>query len=117
GEHVVARGTRVAPARPAHPYAETEKVGCPEVGRDRAQAVMSGEAAAEACLQPTGLEVDLVVDDEDGVGLELVEARSCADGPAALVHERLRLEQRDPVTVDPHLRQPAGEFPLPRRSV
>ena len=39
---------------------------------------MAREAAALACLQPAELEVDLVVDDEDRVGLELVETRGGA---------------------------------------
>ena len=50
---------------------------------------MAGEPAAPPCLEPTELEVALVVDDQHGVRLELEEAKRGADGAARLVHEGL----------------------------
>ena len=78
---------------------------------------MPGEPAAHLQLEPAELEVALVVHDEHLAGLELVEARRAADGAARLVHERLRLEQRDLVAVEPDLRELAGELRLPRAAV
>ena len=64
GEHPVGERARVAALRPADADAEAEEVLRLEVLRDRAQAVVAGEAAAEPHLQPARLEVRLVVDDE-----------------------------------------------------
>ena len=46
---------------------------------DRAQAVMAGGAAAALDLELARREVDLVVDDGDLLGRDLVEARGGAD--------------------------------------
>ena len=75
GEHVVGERAPVAAPGPADADAQPQEVRRAEVLRDRAQAVVAGEAAAEPRLEPAGLEVALVVDDEDRVGLELVELR------------------------------------------
>src|SRR5215216_138117 len=87
------------------------------MGRHGAEAVVPGEPAAAARLQAARLEVDLVVDDENRVGLKLVEASGGADRPARFVHERLRLEQADTVFVHADLGDPAGELALPRAAV
>src|SRR5258708_26446706 len=49
--------------------------------------------------------------------LELVEPRRAADGAARLVHECLRLQQRDLVPVEADLGDLAGELRLPRAAV
>src|SRR4051812_37479218 len=84
---------------------------------DRAQPVVAGEAAVAARLQPPSVEIDLVVDDEDRVRLDLVEARGGADRPPGVVHVRLRLQQPDAMAVDADLRDAAGELPLPGAAV
>ncbi len=53
------------------------------------------------------------MDDEHCVGLELEELHRGLDRTARVVHERLRLQQRDLVPVDPHLREPAVELRAP----
>src|SRR5687768_6801886 len=78
--------------------------------RDRAQAVVARESATEPQLQPARLEIDLVVDGDERLGLHLVEAGGRADGAARLVHERLRLEQRQAQPVHPNLRDLAREL-------
>src|SRR5207253_9356815 len=71
------------------PYAdpESQEVVRPEVLRDRAQAVVAGEPAAEPRLQPTLLEVGVVVDDERALGRDLVEAHRGADRAAGRSEE------------------------------
>ena len=78
GEHVVGERPPVAAARPADADPQAQEVLRAEVLDDRPQAVVAGEPAAEPGLEPAGLEVALVVDDEDRVGLDLEER------PAAL---------------------------------
>ena len=73
--------------------------------RDRAQPVVTGQSAAAAGLQPTRLEVDLVVDHENRVRIELVEACGGSHRPAGLIHERVRLQERDAVIVHAKLGQ------------
>ena len=85
--------------------------------RDRAQAVVPGEPAAERGLQPALLEVDVVVDDEHRLRRRLEEPRGGADRAARLVHVRLGLEEREPRAVEPHLRELAGELRAPRAAV
>src|SRR5205085_5420187 len=92
---------------------EAQEVLRPERLRDRAQTVVTGEAAALSGLQPPEIEVALVVDDEDRVGLDLEEARRGRDGAAGLVHVRLGLQQRDAVAVEAHFRQAAAELRAP----
>src|SRR5215208_7048768 len=84
---------------------------------NRPQTVVPGETAAFARLQAARLQIDLIVHDEDRIRLELEEARGRTDGPAGVVHERLRLEQPDAMTVEPHLGELPGELSLPRDAV
>ena len=56
---------------------------------------MARQAAAEPDADLAERQVDLVVQDEHVVELELVGATRGAGGTAGLVHERLRLQQRD----------------------
>ena len=79
---------------------------------------MAGEPAAEARLEPAGLEVALVVDDEDRVRLELEERRRGLDRAAGLVHVRLGL--RAAPTRCPSIRTSASrpvELAAPRAAV
>src|SRR5581483_3023536 len=117
GEDVIGEVASVAAPGAADADPEAEEVPGAEVLRDRAQPVVPGEAAAAACLEPARLEVGVVVDDEDRVRLEPVEAGGGADRAARLVHERLRLEQADPVVVDPHEGEPARELLAPGAAV
>src|SRR5947208_2037452 len=116
-EHVVGEGASVAVLGPADADAEPQEILRSEGPRDRAQAVVSPEAAAAARLEPAEIEVALVVDDEDRVRLDLEEARCRRDRAARLVHVRLRLEQRDAMAVEPDLCQAAVELRAPRPAV
>ena len=73
GQHVVRERARVAALGAADADAEAHELRRADVRRDRAQAVVAGEAAAEPRLQTAALEVALVVDDEDRVRLDLEE--------------------------------------------
>jgi hypothetical protein len=84
---------------------------------DRANAVVAPGAAADPRLQPAQLEVALIVYDEDGVRIELEELDCCLHGPPGVVHERLGLEQRDLVSVDPDLGELAVELRAPGTAV
>ncbi|MNE63427.1 hypothetical protein D3C80_1587770 [compost metagenome] len=60
-----------------------------------ADAVLTRGAAAGLHAEAAGGQVDLVVEDDDLAGFDLVEARRLADRAAALVHIGLRLHQQD----------------------
>src|SRR5581483_8405294 len=109
-EHPVGEVAPVAAPGPPDADAQAQEVRRAEMPRDRAQAVVPGEAAAPPRLEAARLEVALVVDDEDRAGLELEEVGGRPDRPARLVHVRLRLEQPDAVAVDAHLGEPAREL-------
>ena len=64
GQHEVGDVAGIPPPGPTDAHAQAEEVGAAEPPRDRAEAVVPGETAAEAGLEPAELEVDLVVDDE-----------------------------------------------------
>ena len=84
GEHPVGERARIAAPGAPHADAQAEELRRAEMLRDRAHPVVTGSAAAQAGLQPAELEVALVVDDEDGVRLELEELQSGFDrrGPS-----------------------------------
>src|SRR5207253_3618152 len=86
-EHVVRNRPTVAAFGPPYADPESQEVVRPEVLRDRAQAVVAGEPAAEPRLQPTLLEVGVVVDDERALGRDLVEAHRGADRAAGRSEE------------------------------
>ena len=69
----------------------------PEVGADMvanaAQPVVAGDPAAALGPHLAGGEIDLVMQDDDGLGRELVEAHGGAHGAARFVHVGLRLER------------------------
>src|SRR6266496_102885 len=71
---------------------------------------MPGEPTAEPRLEPSFLEVDIVVCDEEKLGGRLEEANRRTDRPARLVHVRLRLEQDEAPPVDTHFRQLSREL-------
>src|SRR5581483_8144246 len=88
-----------------------------EVARDRAKAVVAGEPAAATRLEATKGEIAVVVHDEHRVGLELEEPHRRGNRATGVVHEGLRLQERDLVAVDPDVRKPAVELRLPRAAV
>jgi hypothetical protein len=68
------------------------------------------KTATRACLQAAELEIDVVVHDEHIRRLDLIEARCCGDRASRVVHVRLRLEERQPVILDPNIRDAAVEL-------
>src|SRR5262245_65868597 len=60
----------------------------------RSETVMPGQAAPRLHPDLAGREVELVVEDHDVAGLELVEAHGFARGAARLIHGGLRLQQQ-----------------------
>ena len=78
---------------------------------------MPGEATAEPRLEPSRVEVDLVVDDQQIRGLRLEEPDGGTDGASGFVHVRLRLQERDARPVETMLRQLAGEPRAKARAV
>jgi hypothetical protein len=92
--------------------AHSAEIGA-EGGIDRAQAVMAGESAADAHLDLERSEVELVMEDGQGVEVELVEAQRLLNRIAAVVHEGLRLDQQDAIPADSAFRDEAAEFLLP----
>ena len=81
--------------------------------RDRAKPVVAGEPSSPAGLETTRIEVDVVVDDKQLLRRKLEEPQRRRDGAPRIVHVRLRLDQREPGTVQPRLRQLAGELSAP----
>ena len=59
---------------------------------DRADAVVAASAAAGLHPKLAGREIELVVENDHGVFVDLVEARSFTDRASALVHEGGRLQ-------------------------
>ena len=87
-EHIVGERPRIAAFRSPDADAQAKKVLRLQMLRDRAQAVVAGEAAALARLQAAEIEIAFVVDDEDRVGRDLVEPRRSADGASAVAAAR-----------------------------
>ena len=71
-----------------------------DMGADRAQAVVSGIAAADLDAHFGGRKIEFVVQHDDGVEVELMEAHRLADAAAGIVHEGLRRQQRDALRPD-----------------
>src|ERR1700687_5288278 len=67
---------------------------------DRAQAVVAGVAAAHLHPHLGRCEIELVVEGDDLVERDLVEAGRRRDGHAGLVHVSLRLQQQHLVAAD-----------------
>ena len=79
---------------------------------DRAQSVMTGKAATPANLHLEGREIELVMEDGQRIGLELVEPQRLTDRAAAFVHEGGGLQQQDLLPADPPFPDPALELLL-----
>ena len=90
-EHVVCHGHLAG--RVADAGADTAKVAAAHLVDDGAQAVVTGMASAHLNTHVAGGNIELVVDDEQLLGLDLVLAAELGDGPARGVHVRLRLDQ------------------------
>src|SRR5262245_277038 len=58
------------------------------------ETVMPGQAAPSLHSELAGCEIELVMEDHDVAGLELVEAHGFAHGPARGIHEGLRFQQQ-----------------------
>ena len=115
-EHVGGDEVLPARARVADADADPAEVGA-EARVDRAQAVVAGEAAADAHLHLERREIELVVEDGQRVIVELVEAQRLLNRIAAVVHEGLRLEQQDAMAADAAFGDQAPEFLLPRAEI
>jgi dihydroxyacetone kinase len=70
-----------------------------EVLLDRAQTVVAGEAAADLHPQDRGREVELVVHDDDLVGLDSEASHQPGDGFTRVVHVRERDREREALDV------------------
>ena len=89
----------------------------PVIGADmRADApepFVAGNAPAALGPNLAGGEVDLVVQDDDGLGRKAVEAHGGAHRAARIVHVRLRLEREHRLVADAALRDLAVEARAP----
>src|SRR5262249_21383257 len=116
-EHPVGERSAVAALRPADADPQPEEVLGAQGPRDGPQAVVTGEASTDPSLKPAGLEIAVVVYDQDRVRLDLEERRCGGYRAPRLVHVRVGREQRDPVSVDPNLGEPPVELAAPRAAV
>jgi hypothetical protein len=71
---------------------------------------VTSEAAAETRLQPTYVEVDVVVHDEQLLRQNLEEAGRSGDRSSRLVHVGLGLDQRDAALADACLSEASAEL-------
>ena len=108
-DDVLLRKQRIA--RMADADAKPPEVGRAERRLDVAQPVVARHAAAELHLRLTGLEIELVVNDEDLVGRDAEKARERADRAAGLIHVRRRLDEANIARLARRRRRSA---PLPR---
>src|SRR5919109_5098063 len=110
-EDVVGDAAPVPTSGPTDADSQAQEVVRPDCLRDGPEAVVAGESAAEPRLEASGLEIDVVVHDEQVAGIDLEEAPRRGDRPARLIHVRLRLQERDAQIVEPRLGQLARELP------
>jgi hypothetical protein len=82
---------------------------------DRAQAVMPGSPSAHLHLNFHRREVELVVEDGEGLWFQLVEGEGLLHRIAARVHISLRPHQQDLFAADAAFADEAPEFLGPRR--
>ena len=78
---------------------------------------MPRESASEPNLHPARLQVRVVVNHDQPIGLDLEETGRRADGSPRLVHVRLRFQEREPEPVRAYLGQLAGELSTPGAAV
>ena len=114
GEDVVGDGTRVAATGTADAHPEPQELLRAEALSDRAKPVVAGKAAAEPSLEASGLEVDVVVDDEHLLRRQLVVRRGRLDRRARLVHVGLGLQERELRVPQPDVPEASAELPLER---
>ena len=107
----------IASPRPPHADPQAQELLGAELLHERAEPVVAGKTAASPRLQAAGLQVDVVVDDQQRLGLDLEEAHGRRDGTARLVHVRLRLEQRETEIAETRLRQHPRELRAPRAAL
>ncbi len=81
---------------------------------DRAQPVMSGDAAADFHPDFPRREFDLVVENGDAIDAELVEMRGLRDRASGFVHERARQQQQHAIGADRAFRRDALKAPPER---
>src|SRR6185312_2256726 len=88
-----------------------------DVGGDRAQAVVPGDAAADLHPHFRRGEIDLVVEDDDVADGDLVEARGFSHRATGLVHEGARQQQQYALARDIALDRDTLEFAPERTDV
>ena len=103
------------------PIAEPGVLVGAQVGGDVPEALLAAVGAAAADPELPHGQVQVVADDQHVGRFELVEPQGLADRPAAEVHERLGLEEQDPVELDLGLGEQPSNFranaaPVPPRA-
>src|SRR5215211_6811708 len=116
-QNVVGPRPPIAATGPPDADAKAQEALRAERLRDRAQAIVAGKSAAEARLESTRPEVDVVVDDEERRRIHLEEPRGGRERATRLVHVGLRLQQCDAQPVDARLREAARELGAERAAV
>src|SRR5438477_349819 len=89
----------------------------PDMRRDRAQTVVSGDAAAGFHAYLAWLEVNLVVENDDIGVAQLVEMSSLRDGTAGLVHIRAGKKEQDSLARERPFRRYALKAAAPRPDI
>ncbi len=110
-QHVVVHQILVAGVADAEAH---PPVVAPDMGIDRAQAVVP--AVATTTLDPhlAGGEVEVIVQDDDLVEVELVVSSNLAQSTAGVVHVGLRLETKHLARAHPAFGDIALQAPAPR---
>ena len=94
----------------------TRQKSAPMWARMLLQPVVAGDAAAALGPNLAGGEIDLVVQDDDGVGRKAVETHGGAHRAARIVHVSLRLEREHGLVADAALGDLAVEAGAPLES-
>ena len=113
GEHVV--DDSPARQRTADADAHAREVLVADVREDGLDAVVAARAALLADADRAGRDVHVIVHDDEVLGVELVPVHQRADGTAALIHVRLRLDEHDLLCADARVRDLRLELVLPVR--
>ena len=113
-EHVGRDDLGIGRVGPPHADPHPPELGVAEAALEALQAVVAGQAAAEADADLTEGQVDLVVEDDDAVERHLERAARRAGRVARAVHVRLRQEDRHPraAGAGPPFGQQAAELRL-----
>src|SRR5580704_6299586 len=110
-QHVMLHHVLVAGMTDADAYAA---IVVADVLGDRAQPVMTGNAAADFDPDLGGPQVDLVMKHRDLIQRQLVEVRRLGDGASRLVHESPGQQQERALTADRSFAGDALKTPAPR---